>query len=298
MSSSTLAESPLMESAGPRDASTAAPLTDEASLKVRLVTKSDGPNPVSVELRRVVTLIGSREHCKLRLRHPRVSPVHLALVNDGASVYAVDLMTRHGTMLNGLKMEHEKLADGDLIEIGPWELTVRTEASRAGARAGAVDFEHAPRIWGLEHMATHRLLQPNRAVCIIGRRRGCDIAISDGRVSRVHALLFPWRDRPVVFDLLSYNQTFVNGEPVGFRVLDDQDQIAIGDSRFRVRLSLPHAGRGGGFPAQEGTEPTVVSGMVIPGSPDGSPDLVDIKATEGSQSWPIVDSLARANRKQ
>lgn len=286
-----------MESAESRDVSMPAPLIGDSSLKVRLDTRGDGPKPVSVELRRVVTLIGSREHCKLRLRHPRVSPVHLAVVNSGTNVYAVDLMTRHGTMLDGLKMEHEKLSDGDVIEVGPWELTVRTEVPPGGANGGAVDFEHAPRTWGLEHVATHRLLQPNRAVCIIGRRRGCDIAISDGRVSRVHALLFPWRDRPVVYDLLSYNQTFVNGQPVGFRVLEDDDQIAIGDSRFRVRLALPHAGRGGGSSAPSAeTGPAVVSGLIIPASPDGSHDLVDIKATEGSQSWPIADSLARANR--
>ncbi len=31
----------------------------------------------------------------------------------------------YGTLLNGLKMEHETLTHGDLIKVGPWEL--RTE---------------------------------------------------------------------------------------------------------------------------------------------------------------------------
>ena len=71
----------------------------------------------TVDCSRLVTLIGSRPGCKVVLKHKAVSPVHLAVVNDGTKVTAVDLVSAKGTQLNGLKLEHETLNDGDILTV-------------------------------------------------------------------------------------------------------------------------------------------------------------------------------------
>lgn len=282
-----------------------APAIAASAPRVQLMTETGGPVPLCIECRRVVTLIGSREHCKICLRHKSVAAVHVAIVNNGTDVYAIDLMTKTGTRLNGLAMECEKLADGDVITIGPWEFAVDIKPGEAEEAGGLpADIDATPGGFALEHVVSHRVLQPSRSVCLIGRRKGCDIAISDSRVSRAHALLINYLGFPTIFDLLSRNQTFVNASPASFQVLKNEDVLAIGDSKFRVRLV--HAK----YDRPPATTPITIVGNDSAEAASGiqlsteataavaSADLIDIKATEGSQRWTIVDSLEKATRKK
>lgn len=261
------------------------------------LTVAEGPDQGQViPCRRIVTLIGSRAGCKIRLNHPLVAPVHVALVNDGSDVYAVDLVTRHGTMLNDLRMEFERLSDGDMMFIDPWLFRIGVDRRRAGGEPDApIALEFAPNVIALEHLESGRILRPNRKVCTIGRRSGCDIQVEDASVSRAHALLFMRGDDPVVVDLLSRNGTSVNDEPVAFRALRDHDVIRVGDARFRLRIVVPSAGNPQSKPARDVTPP----GTSAPpaggnGRPDATPpekDLIDIQAVEGAQRWHIAEKL-------
>ena len=79
-------------------------------------------------------------------------------------------------------------------------------------------------------------------ITTVGRGAGCDIALDDPTVSRLHAELVRRGPHLYVSDLgLSTNGTTVNGRPVGRRVLDDGDVIAFGKTRARV----------GGIPTDE-----------------------------------------------
>ncbi len=283
-----------------------APLASSSAPRLSLVVSNGDANPPRIECRRIVTLLGSRSHCKVCLRHSSVAPVHVALVNDGASIFAVDLVTRTGTLLNSLKMEHEQLNDGDMLKVGPWEIGVEIKPPAPDASADvAFNLEPAPQTFALEHVASHRVLQPNRRVCIIGRRHGCDIAITDPRVSRAHAILLTYFGYPAIFDLISRNQSFVNAEPISFQMLKNDDTIAIGDSKFRVRIvNSPidkHAKNSQSpFIIGPGDSPTAsrnINEDTYP-PPDAPPDMIDIQATEGSQRWTIVESLERATKKK
>lgn len=274
------------------------PAVADAAPQLTLVVQ-DGPQAgTPLPCRRVVSLLGAREGCKLTLRHDRVSPVHVAIVNDGTQVVAVDLATDTGTMLNGLKMAHEALKDGDVLTISPWELRVEI---RQPAHTGTADLhpfglDPTPRLVVLEHLATGRILQSNRDVCLIGRRHGCDIVVDDTRVSRVHALLASYFGRPIVFDLRSRNTTLVNDEPVEFRLLENEDILTIGESRFRVRLvgsSVAGGAREGKAEGKAAVEATVA---LTPEERAG--DLVDIQATEGAQRWHVAESLEKATGKR
>ncbi|MBX3252380.1 MAG: diguanylate cyclase [Myxococcales bacterium] len=62
----------------------------------------------------------------------------------------------------------------------------------------------------------------------VGRTSEASIHLADSEVSRRHARFFVENGRVVVEDLNSTNGTFVNGERVSRRALDDGDKIQIG----------------------------------------------------------------------
>lgn len=268
-------------------------MADSAPRLYLVQARKDGNR--RIHCRRVVTLIGSRPGCKVNLQHRSVTPLHVAIVNDGSQVLAVDLITRQGTLLNGLKMEHERLNDGDVLTIHPWEfrLDIKEPVHSGSADVHPFGLDPAPHVVALEHVITGRLLRLNRDVCVIGRRNGCDIVLADAGVSRIHALLLSYFGKPAVFDLLSTNHTYVNGAQVEFSLLNNDDTVTIGESRFRVRLmdsavtERASKNNNGGTPAP-----------ASPQQDDHVNDLIDIRATESAQKWGIVENLEKATRKR
>ncbi|MBX5482533.1 MAG: FHA domain-containing protein [Myxococcaceae bacterium] len=68
---------------------------------------------------------------------------------------------------------------------------------------------------------------------VVGRTEGCDFKLTDNSVSRRHLELVV-SDRGVMLrDLGSGNGTRVNGQRVNEKLLQDGDEIAIGQTRFR-----------------------------------------------------------------
>lgn len=161
------------------------PIVADTAPRLHLVLKRNVAD-TRIQCRRMVTLLGSRDACKVRLQHQSVAPVHVAIVNDGSRILAVDLITKKGTLLNRLKMEYERLRNGDLLAIPPWEFWVDIEEPTHSDVADTHPFGLDPtsHVIVLEHMSAGRLLHPNRDLCVIGRRHGCDIVLSDSSVSR------------------------------------------------------------------------------------------------------------------
>jgi pSer/pThr/pTyr-binding forkhead associated (FHA) protein len=71
---------------------------------------------------------------------------------------------------------------------------------------------------------------------LVGRRRGCHITLTDGRVSAHHCQLKLEPDGHwYVRDLGSTNGTFVNGQRINLKQLELGDELRIGTvCRFRV----------------------------------------------------------------
>jgi len=213
-------------------------------------------------------------------------------VNNGYEIIAVDLLTPEGTHLNGLRLQHETLNDGDVITVDQWELLVEIEQpdSNGNADVHPFDLEPTPHVVALEHLETGRVLKPNRTVCLIGRRNGCDIALPDKRVSRAHALLVTYFGYPAILDLLTPNGTLVNNTPVQFHALKDGDVVTIGDAQFRVRLV------GSSVAERSSSNHKPAAPQVALAEEPVSADLIDIHQTENSQSWRIADSLERLEK--
>jgi pSer/pThr/pTyr-binding forkhead associated (FHA) protein len=266
------------------------PVVARTAPHLTLVAGAGADRERAIPCRRVVTLIGSRPGCKINLQHRSVDPVHTALVNNGSRVIAVDLVTDVGTLLNGLRMEHEPLDDGDLLTIRTWEFRVDIREPEITGPGDAHPFglDPSPHVVALEDIASGRLMKPGRDVCVIGRRNGCDIAISDDCVSRTHALVFNYFGHPAVFDLLSSNHTLVNDRAVEFCQIKDGDIVGVGESQFRVHVR--------GSAITEKAARDAQSGNHKADAPP--PDQIDIHATESVNRWGIVDNYEKANRKR
>ncbi len=271
----------------------AIPVVGRRAPQVRLVVQSGSDAHSSIKCRHVVTLIGSREGCKVTLRHRSVSSTHVALINTGTHIVAVDLVTSTGTMLNGLKMSYERLTDGDLLKVGRWTFRVDIEHRSKSGQSDAHQFEldPKPKVVALEHVRTSRILQPARDVCTIGRRNGCDITVPDGLVSRVHCLLLTCFTAPAICDLLSENETLVNGEPIVYQKLKNDDIVTVGESEFRLRVV-------GSSVVERAVKKKSNNGKLAAGLEPPKPDMIDIEAVEGAQRWRIADQSKKASQKR
>ena len=66
------------------------------------------------------------------------------------------------------------------------------------------------------------------------KKRGPDIVLRDGSVSRTHALVFVEKDAVSVVDLMSTNGTKVNGNLVKDVDVNQGDVVHIGKSKLRI----------------------------------------------------------------
>ena len=283
------------------------PSAARAAPRVTLCVPTDDGCERRIPCRRTVTLIGARAGCKIRLKQGGVSPIHAAILNTGTEVVAIDLGSSTGTLLNGLRLHQDKLVHDDTLTVGQWTFRVEIRP----AEDPHIDDTHlvaldpTPQAVALEHLATGKHMRPTRAVCLIGRRGGCDITITDTLVSRRHALFFHHGGHPAVLDLLTENGTYVNDTRVVFHVLEDGDRITFGETTFRVRTLMSHALRNGNAKANgngNGRLNGNGNGLLVAPSPHLSPppevgDMIDIQATEGSQRWKIAENFDKIAKK-
>ena len=93
---------------------------------VRLIAEGGKAKGQAVEVRGVRFLIGRDEGCHIRARSDLVSRVHAAIDQVDGKVFARDLGSTNGTIVNDreLRDEEVQLADGDRLQIGPLRFTV------------------------------------------------------------------------------------------------------------------------------------------------------------------------------
>jgi pSer/pThr/pTyr-binding forkhead associated (FHA) protein len=97
------------------------------------LVSADGPEPVNFQLTPGKHCsIGRLKESDLCLLHENVSRQHAQLMYRGSSWFVVDLDSKWGTFLNGVRLTKHKpalLAGGDLLRVGPWTLRVQGIAS-------------------------------------------------------------------------------------------------------------------------------------------------------------------------
>jgi pSer/pThr/pTyr-binding forkhead associated (FHA) protein len=82
-----------------------------------LVVDGDDARPIPIS--RTLTLVGRSPRCKLRLRDPLASRFQVALLRTPGGVWVVDLRSTDGVSVNGVRLNHARLEDGDELRAGP-----------------------------------------------------------------------------------------------------------------------------------------------------------------------------------
>ena len=207
------------------------PMLPAHAPRLRL-SASSANGPTSCEASAPVVLVGGRRDCALSLPSLDVSKIHCALVNTGQAIIVRDLLSRSGTYVNEQLIRSVILKPGDTLRVGPTQI----ELDFSGGFERLIEDQPDPL----------RLVTPLRLEfkgdqweivengTIIGRRHTADLMVDTPDVSLAHALVFVLEGRPAIYDLGSRSGTFVNGERVGLRWLNDGDQLDIGGEQLAV----------------------------------------------------------------
>ena len=94
----------------------------------------------------VVALVGTSPRCKARMFHPSVSGFHCVLVRTPVGVWVIDLLSRHGTVLNDQCVQCEQVRDCDRLQLGEFHR----------AHAAAVAGRRPTRAAGWHHHVSRR----------------------------------------------------------------------------------------------------------------------------------------------
>jgi hypothetical protein len=69
-------------------------------------------------------LVGRSDTCDIVFRNREVSRRHAYFYPDGQTCWVEDLGSRNGILVNGQRVERQKLRDGDVVDIGPSRFNV------------------------------------------------------------------------------------------------------------------------------------------------------------------------------
>ncbi|MGB5629236.1 MAG: FHA domain-containing protein [Woeseiaceae bacterium] len=94
---------------------------------------------------------------------------------------------------------------------------------------------------------------------LLGRSAMSDVVIDHEFISKHHALLVWVDDEVMLLDLKSRNGTYVNGERVERKILQDNDVLALGE--YRVKLLLPAGAKQGSLSGMADTDTTKMKNL-------------------------------------
>jgi Protein of unknown function (DUF3662)/FHA domain len=113
----------------------APPPAPEPEPEPDVVSLTIGGRTHAVTSTRVV--IGRSRDCDLRIADLNASRRHAELQKDGDGYWIVDLGSMNGTLLNGRRVERERLDDGDRITLGSTEIVFGRKSAVREHRAGS-----------------------------------------------------------------------------------------------------------------------------------------------------------------
>jgi pSer/pThr/pTyr-binding forkhead associated (FHA) protein len=222
-----------------------------------LITTLPGGHKREFALSKTEASIGRAATSDIALQDSKVSRAHTRIECGPDGCWVVDLGSANGTKLNGAVVTRDRLCSGDIISVGTSSL--RYEA--ASELSDDLDLTSIDTDAQLETMLTETAIPtelsetriPRLAVhsrtrtwevplegdaVTIGRTNDNTIVLDSQRVSRHHARVEQTADGFILHDLGSGNGTFVNGQKVTDRKLEDGDTIHIGGFRLLFKAGF------------------------------------------------------------
>ncbi len=253
-------------------------------------------------LRRAVTLIGSRRPAHIVLHDHDVSVAHCVIVNTGTDILLKDLRTRGGTFCNKERVELATLKDGDVVTIGTTQIQVAIQvpadlSDDSGCGLELDDPTSFPSPVSIKLLHTDKRWEFRDAIVVIGRHEEAVIRLEHDDVAPRHAVLFRFGTRPAVFDLGGAAGLWVNGQRCSLTPLDDGDCLTVGPFGLSVHFcdrSSPDAKSLTADSAQEQVPGTCVSNKVA-GNTEGPDIAAPTEADDppdGSFDKPVVNGAS------
>ncbi len=209
--------------------------------QVRITAGAGTAGQKTWNLRRPVTLVGSRRPAHIVLHDRAISSAHCVIVNTGTDVLLKDLRTSGGTVLNKEPVDIGMLSDGDVFMVGSVKIQVaiQTPDSLADDSANGLTYADPTRMAipvdvRLMHTETHWMIED--AVAMIGRHEKSTVWLDHEDVARRHAILFRLGKELAVYDLGGKNGVYVNGQCCAITPLEHGDCITV--AKFGLAINL------------------------------------------------------------
>lgn len=186
----------------------------------RLVREMDGERSVGVSGRTEVP-----NHFVVWLSptdQQRFEEMHTALVRELCDAARDHAREEGYSFVGPVQVE---LQASDQLRTGAFAIEAHMVEAAGGAGAGSL------------LLPTGQRVQLGAATITIGRLPECNIQLHDPNVSRHHAEIRPSGDGYALVDLGSTNGSRVNGLRIGQQVLEDGDEILIGNTRIGFEAS-------------------------------------------------------------
>ncbi len=191
-------------------------------------------------LKRPLTLIGSRRPAHIVLHDRDVSDAHCVIVNTGTDLLLKDLHTSKGTLRNKERIDLIPLEDGDVITIGSTCIQVAVRVPQGALDDSGAGLKYrdplampTPVTVGLIH--TNQQWEIADAVTLVGRHGAAGVRLDNEQVSRRHAVMFRFNGGPAIFDLGGQTGMMVNARMCPQAMLADGDRITIGPFGLEVK---------------------------------------------------------------
>jgi pSer/pThr/pTyr-binding forkhead associated (FHA) protein len=256
----------------------------------KLVLTLPGGQEQEFALAKANVTVGRATASDIILSDAKVSLNHARLKCDDEGCTLVDLGSKNGTRVNGVRVERAALVSGDVIALGDSTLRFEIAAPQIEPEATLIQSE-ADLEATLAQMTLSTMLSDTRrsrlAVHIptktwevtlaqdtltIGRHPESDLVLDHPRVSRHHARIERRGEVFIICDLNSKNGTWFGKQRVDEHTLQDSDTIRIGDTRLVFKR---------GFEPQDLT----LVWSLRPGEKPARRPVVIVPGIMGSELW-------------
>lgn len=230
----------------------------------KLTITDDEGKQTELPLSRGEYAIGRAEENTVRLTDRNISRKHLVLRRSNEEGWIVeDLDSYNGCFVNGMRVSGtHPLYHGDLLQLGDYRLEIQDEAALADATGEATQelpgasastlLDRPDRLVVVDGAAAGTEFPLEGERIVIGRAEDADISINHSSVSRTHAEIVNLGAGVYeLFDRGSSNGIRVNGVKSDRRVIEDDDEIELGDVRLRF-VASGRIFRPGGVPRSLG----------------------------------------------
>jgi len=204
-------------------------------------------------LTQAIVNVGRAADNELSLPYATVSLHHARVLADAAGCGVMDLGSSNGTRLNGVEIPikvAQTLREGDVVEIGPFQLRFHASQGRVATPAGARPSAAGGMMAAAERRPGHTVVLPpdlparlivstpegtrefplKKDSVTLGREADNDIVIEAEAVSRHHAVMKRRGPAYLITDLGSTNGLDVAGVLVKEKLLAPGDYVCIGHS--------------------------------------------------------------------